>query len=46
MAHYAMAELQNYNASAFYKAQFDEWASRYIKYTLPGRAIDAYGGRW
>lgn len=46
IAHYGMIELQNYNAAAFFKAQFDEWISRYIKYTLPGRQIDAYGGRW
>lgn len=46
MAHYGMIELQNYNAAAFFKAQFDEWISRYIKYTRPGGAIDAYGGRW
>jgi hypothetical protein len=46
MAYYSMIELQNYNAAAFFKGQFDEWISRYIKYTNSGRAIDAYGGRW
>jgi hypothetical protein len=46
MAYYGMAELQNMNAAMFYKAQFDEWISRYQKYSLPGNAIDSYGGRW
>jgi hypothetical protein len=46
MAYYAMTELQNMNAAMFFKTQFDEWISRYQKYTLPGNSVDPYGGRW
>jgi len=45
-AHLGFLELQNYNAAQYYLKLFDEYISRYSKYTLPGNAIDAYGGRW
>lgn len=46
MAHLGFLELQNYNAAQYYLKLFDEYMSRYQKYTQPGGAIDAYGGRW
>lgn len=46
MAHLGYLELQNWNAAQYYLKLFDEYVSRYSKYSLPGNQIDAYGGRW
>jgi hypothetical protein len=46
MAHLGFLELQNYNAAQYYLKLFDEYVSRYQKYSLPGNQIDPYGGRW
>jgi hypothetical protein len=46
MAHLGFLELQNFNAAQYYLSLFDQYVSRYQKYTLPGNAVDPYGGRW
>ncbi len=46
IAHLGYLELQNFNAAQYYLSLFDQYMGRYQKYTQPGNAIDAYGGRW
>jgi hypothetical protein len=41
--YYAMVSLQNFNASNFYLAQYDNFVQRYSNYSRPGRGINPYG---
>ena len=42
-AHYAMMELQNFNAAKYYLELFDKFAQRYSDYARAGRLTNPYG---
>lgn len=42
-AHFAMMELQNYNAAKFFLEMYEKFAQRYSDYARAGRVINPYG---